>query len=202
MWTTLLIGLYIACEIIANVAANKPITFLGASAPGGVFIYALTFTLIDLVNEKLGKTGARHVIYTAFAANALFALYSAFIISLPSPSFYTGQDAFAAVLGSAPRIVASSLAAYLVSSLIDVEIFALWKKKVGGYKWLRVLASNAVSTAVDSALFVVLAFAGTLPVVPLIVGQYLIKMGITVLSLPLIYASKLIDVRHAGAARE
>jgi hypothetical protein len=47
--------------------------------------------------------------------------------------------------------------------------------------------SNAVSTAVDSLVFVTLAFAGVLPVLPLVVGQYVVKMVVTVLSLPLIY---------------
>jgi len=67
MSSTLLIALYIACELIANITANKTITLLGMSAPGGVFIYAVTFTLIDLVNEHFGKEGARRVIYAAFA---------------------------------------------------------------------------------------------------------------------------------------
>ncbi|PYM62774.1 MAG: hypothetical protein DMD79_10270, partial [Candidatus Rokuibacteriota bacterium] len=75
-----------------------------------------------------------------------------------------------------------------VASLLDAEVFAWWRAKVGGYRWLRVLVSNACSTAVDSALFVTLAFLGTLPVWPLIVGQYVVKMAVTAGSLPLIYA--------------
>lgn len=197
MSSTLLIALYIACELIANITANKPIMLLGMAAPGGVFIYALTFTLIDLVNEHFGKQGARRVIYAAFAANILFALYSAFVLVLPSPSFFTGQQAFAQVLGSTPRIVAASLLAYIVSSLIDVEVFDAWKRKIGGYKWARVVASNAVSTAVDSSIFVAAAFGGVLPLLPLILGQYLIKMGITVISVPLIYATHPVKVRPA-----
>ncbi len=198
MSSTLLIALYIACELIANITANKPIMIFGVSAPGGVFIYALTFTLIDLINEYFGKQGARRVIYAAFTANILFALYSAFILILPSPAFFTGQQAFAQVLGSTPRIVSASLLAYIVSSLIDVEVFDAWKRKFGGYKWARVLASNAVSTAVDSSLFVAAAFGGVLPLVPLIVGQYLIKMAITVVSVPLIYATHSLKVGPAG----
>ncbi len=198
MSSTLLIALYIACELIANITANKTIVLFGVSAPGGVFIYALTFTLIDLVNEHFGKQGARRVIYAAFASNVLFALYSSFVVALPSPAFFTNGDAFAQVLGSTPRIVAASLLAYIVSSLIDVEVFDAWKRRIGGYKWARVLASNAVSTAVDSALFVSAAFAGLLPLVPLIVGQYLFKMAITVVSVPLIYATRSLKVDPAG----
>jgi queuosine precursor transporter len=198
MHSTLLVALYIACEIIANITANKPIQLLGMTAPGGVFIYALTFTLIDLINEQFGKQGARRVVFAAFAANILFALYSSFILALPSPAYYTNQEAFASVLGSTPRIVAASLLAYMVSSLIDVEVFDAWKRKVGGYRWLRVLASNTVSTGVDSALFVAVAFGGSLPLVPLILGQYVIKMGITVISVPLIYATLLWKTEAAG----
>jgi len=190
MGSVLLIALYIACELIANISAAKPVEIGGIVAPGGVFIYALTFTLIDLVNERMGKQGARHVVYAAFAANLLFALYALLIVALPSPAYYTNAPAFAAVLGTTPRIVAASLASYIISTLIDVEIFAAWKKRIGRYKWARVLASNTVSTAVDSALFVTLAFGGILPLLPLIAGQYIIKMAVTVVSLPLIYATK------------
>jgi uncharacterized integral membrane protein (TIGR00697 family) len=190
---TLLVALYIACELIANITAGRAVEVVGISAPGGVFIYALTFTLIDLVNERLGKRGAQRVILAAFAANLLLALYTSLILALPVPSFFTRQDAFLTVLGATPRIIGASLSAYLVSSFIDVEIFAAWKARVGGYKWARVLLSNAVSTGVDSVVFVALAFAGTLPLLPLIVGQYLIKMAVTVCSLPLIYATRFIE---------
>lgn len=190
MGSTLLIALYVACELIANVTASKPITIFGLTAPGGVLIYALTFTLIDLVNNRLGRLGARRVVYAAFLANVLLALYTSLIIHLPAPAWFDAQSAFATALGSTPRIVAASLAAYLASSLIDIEIFAYWKEHIGGPAWARVLASNAVSTLADSALFVVLAFGGTLPILPLILGQYAIKMAVTVVSVPLIYAAR------------
>ena len=185
---TLVIGLYVACELIANVTAAKPIVVGPIVVPAGVFVYALSFTLIDLVNERLGKIGARRVIATAFSANLLLAVYAQLTVWWPAPGFFDGDAAFARVLGSTPRIVAASLAAYLVASLLDAEVFAWWRAKIGGYRWLRVFVSNACSTAVDSALFVTLAFLGTLPVLPLIVGQYIVKMAVTVGSLPLIYA--------------
>ncbi|MBI4735164.1 MAG: queuosine precursor transporter [candidate division NC10 bacterium] len=188
--TTLLIGLYVACELIANVTAGKPVAIGGIVVPAAVFLYTLTFTLIDLINERLGKTGARQVVATAFAANLLLAGYVQFAIWLPAAPFYRDAGAFAGVLGSTPRIVFASLVAYLVSSLVDTEIFGWWRAHVGGPKWIRVLTSNTVSTLVDSVLFIGIAFAGVLPVGPLIRGQYLVKMGVTVVSLPLIYAAR------------
>jgi uncharacterized integral membrane protein (TIGR00697 family) len=187
--STLLIVLYVACELIANITAGRAIDVGGFTAPGGVLIYALTFTLIDLLNERLGKPGARRVIFAALAANVLLAGYTTLVLALPAPVFFSHAAAFETVLGSTPRIIAASLVAYLVSSLIDVEIFALWKERVGGYRWVRVLVSNSISTGVDSLLFVLIAFAGVLPVFPLIAGQYVIKMAVTLVSLPLIYST-------------
>ncbi len=183
----LLIGLYIACELIANVTASKPVQIGGLVVPAAIFIYTLTFTLIDLINESMGKQGARRVILAAFIANLLLAAYAQFAVLLPPASFYSGQEAFASVLGSTPRIVFASLTAYLISSLIDAEIFAFWRNRIHGPKWLRVLVSNAISTWVDSVIFITLAFYAVMPVWPLIKGQYIIKMAITLASLPLIY---------------
>lgn len=187
---TLLIGLYIGCELIANVTASKPVQIAGIVVPAAIFIYTLTFTLIDLINETLGKQGARKVIFASLIANLLLAAYTQLAVALPPASFYQGQEAFSAVLGNTPRIVFASLIAYLISSLIDAEIFALWKSRMHGPKWARVLISNAISTGVNSMVFITLAFYGLMPLWALIQGQYLVKMGITVISLPLIYLVK------------
>jgi uncharacterized integral membrane protein (TIGR00697 family) len=188
--STILIGLYIACELIANVTASKPVQLGGLVVPAAIFIYTLTFTLIDLINESFGKEGARKVILTAFLANLLLAAYVQLAVILPSASFYSGQEAFSGVLGSTPRIVFASLTAYLISSLIDAEIFSFWRARVQRLKWTRVLVSNAISTWVDSVIFITLAFYGTMPIWVLIKGQYIVKMAITLGSLPLIYLVK------------
>jgi len=39
---------------------------------------------------------------------------------------------------------------------IDAEIFAFWKSYVRGSKWAKVLANNAISTWVDSVVFITL----------------------------------------------
>lgn len=187
---TILIGLYITCEIVANVTASKPVQIGGIIVPAAIFIYTLTFTLIDLINESLGKKGAQKVILAAFIANLLLALYTQLAILLPPAPFYSGQEAFASVLGSTPRIVLASLIAYLLSSLIDTEIFALWKTYIHGPRWLRVLVSNTISTGVDSVVFITLAFYGVMPIGALIRGQYGVKMAITLGSLPLIYLAR------------
>jgi queuosine precursor transporter len=187
---TLLVGLYIACELIANITASKPIQMGGIVVPAAIFIYTLTFTLIDLINETFGKQGARKVIFVAFVANVLLAAYTQFAVILPPASFYQGQEAFSTAFGNTPRIVFASLVAYLLSSLVDTEVFAFWKSYIRGPKWARVLISNTISTGIDSMVFITLAFYGLMPVWALIKGQYIVKMAVTVGSLPLIYLVK------------
>jgi uncharacterized integral membrane protein (TIGR00697 family) len=185
---TMLIGLYIGAELAANVTEAKPVLLLGLTVDGGTLIYALTFTLIDLINEKLGKRGAQKVVLAAFAANVLLAAYVHLTIRLPSPAFFEGQESYQQVMGGTPRIVAASLAAFLLASLVDTEVYAWLKTRIEGHRWLRVLGSNAVGTLLDSVLFITLAFWGRFPLIPLIIGNFTIKMMVTVLSLPLIYA--------------
>jgi uncharacterized integral membrane protein (TIGR00697 family) len=185
---TMLIGLYIGAELAANVTEAKPVLLLGLTVDGGTLIYALTFTLIDLINEKLGKRGAQKVVLAAFAANVLLAAYVHLTIRLPSPAFFEGQESYQQVMGGTPRIVAASLAAFLLASLVDTEVYAWLKTRIEGHRWLRVLGSNAVGTLLDSVLFITLAFYGRFPLIPLIIGNFTIKMIVTVLSLPLIYA--------------
>lgn len=184
-----LVGVYVAAELISNVTAAKVVLVGGLIVPAAVFLYALTFTLVDLLNTRLGKYGARAVIWTAVAANLLLVVYARFAIALPPAPFYPDQAAFASVLGSSSRVVAASLTAYLIAGYVDTEVFARWRARFGEQLlWGRVLSSNTLSLALDTVLFITLAFAGTgAPLLPLMLGQYLVKLAVTVVSVPLIY---------------
>lgn len=181
--------LYVACEIIANVTAGRPVSLFGIVVPSAVFIYTLTFTLVDVIHEIYGREGSRKVILGAFLANIILAMYVLLILRLPVPSFFGDSGAYETVFGATPRIVLASLTAYLISSMVDVEVYHLWKKRVKKARWSRVLISNSVSTLVDSCVFIFIAFLGVMPILPLIIGQYIVKMAITVVSLPLIYTT-------------
>jgi uncharacterized integral membrane protein (TIGR00697 family) len=181
-----LVALYVACELIANVTASKITVFGRWTVPAAIYIFALTFTLIDLINRTMGPRGARQVILGSVLANILLALYVRFAIALPPAPFYGGQEAYEATLGSTPRIVFASLLAYFVASNVDVVLFARLVGRVA--PWGRVLSSNAVSLALDTLIFIPLAFAFTgVALIDLVIGQYLAKMAITLVSIPLIY---------------
>ena len=190
-WIALLVGVYITLQLIADACASKIIALGDVTMPAGTFVFALTFTWRDLLHKRLGKTWAKAAIWTAAVANIIMALYFQLAIQLPSAPFWSNQDAFASVLSAVPRITFASILAELVSELVDTEVYHFFSLRTSTVnQWMRVLVSNAVSTPIDSALFAIVAFGGTLPAAAMLsvaVGQVLYKFAVAIFSLPLIY---------------
>jgi uncharacterized integral membrane protein (TIGR00697 family) len=108
---------------------------------------------------------------------------------------------FSTVLLSSANVVAGSLLAYVVSQNWDVIAFhALRDRTDGAHLWLRNVGSTATSQAIDTVIFVTVAFwvaptllgvgqANTLDqILALVVGQYLLKLAIAVGDTPFVYA--------------
>jgi hypothetical protein len=82
----------------------------------------------------------------------------------------------------------ASLTAYLFSQYHDVWAFHFWKRvTTERFLWLRNNASTIVSQLLDSVVFITIAFYGSLPVMPLIFGQWVVKVGIALLDTPFVY---------------
>ena len=188
------ISVYIAAQLLSDIASLKITLIAGFSMDAGTFIYPLTFTIRDLVHKRLGKQVARQVIMLAAGLNLFMAFFFQFTAWLPQdPSWGLGRE-FAAVLGPVWRIVIASIAAEVISELLDTEIYHLWQNRITEkYQWMRVLSSNAVSIPVDSLIFCWGAFGFALPhdvVWSIFFANVLVKGAVTVVSLPTIYLVK------------
>ena len=185
------IAAYIGAQMLADIASLKIGLVAGWAVDMGTFIYPITFTLRDVVHKTLGKHLTRTLIFTAGAINLFMALYLRWSASVPSdPSWGLGEE-FSAILAPVWRIVVASIVAEVVSELLDTEAYHWWVTRVTRrFQWLRVLFSNSISVPVDNLIFAVGAFGGILPwnVVWQIFGlNLLVKYGVTLISLPLIY---------------
>ncbi|MBW2657158.1 MAG: queuosine precursor transporter [Deltaproteobacteria bacterium] len=196
------ISLYIAAQLLSDIASLKITLIAGFSMDAGTFIYPLTFTIRDLIHKRLGKQVARTVIIIAAGINLFMALFLQFTAWLPQdPSWGLGQE-FAAVLGPVWRIVIASIVAEVISELIDTEIYHLWKTRITEkYQWMRVLSSNAVSIPVDSLIFCWGAFGFLLPhevVWSIFFANVIVKGAVTIASLPAIYLVKEKEIPHVN----
>jgi uncharacterized integral membrane protein (TIGR00697 family) len=193
-WPIVLIASYLAAQMTADIASLKIGIIAGLSVDMGTFIYPITFTLRDLVHKTLGKKAARTLILCAGGVNLFMAAYLfACALAPGDPSWGLGRE-FSAVLNPVWRIVLASIAAEVLSELADTEVYGWFVRRVTRKKkWLRVLVSNGVSIPIDNAVFVLGAFAFTLPaasVWEIFVMNLLVKFGVTLISLPLIYIGK------------
>lgn len=185
------VSAYIAAQMLADIASLKIGVVMGLAVDMGTFIYPITFTLRDLVHKTLGKAMARVLIITAAVINLFMAVYLMWAASVPSdPGWGLGAE-FSAILAPVWRIVVASIVAEVISELTDTEIYHWWITRITTrYQWLRVLVSNSISVPIDNLIFAVGAFGWVLPwpvVWQIFIFNLLVKYGVTIVSLPLIY---------------
>ena len=196
------VACYAGAQMLADISSLKIGVIVGLAVDMGTFIYPITFTLRDMVHKVLGKKNAQTLIITAAAINIFMAVYLAWTASVPSdPSWGLGGQ-FSAILGPIWRIVFASIAAEVISEMVDTEVYQWFVTKVTTrYQWARVLVSNSVSIPIDSFVFAVLAFA-PLPgledhflsvswhvVWQIFLFNMMVKYAVTLVSMPLIYAT-------------
>ncbi|MDR6224973.1 queuosine precursor transporter [Desmospora profundinema] len=192
-WFILLTGCFSGMLIIANVLAVKIIQIpLGNGAlffPAAVLVYALTFAITDAVSEIWGRERTQWLVLVGFITSLLAAVMVQLAIAFPSAPFWQGQEAYAAVLGSNLRVTVAGLAAYLISQYHDIWAFQFWKRLTGArHLWLRNNLSTAVSQLLDTAVFITLAFYGSVPDLwGMILAQYVVKLIIAAFDTPLVY---------------
>lgn len=183
--------LFATCLIVANIIAVKLVMIGGWVVPAGVIAYPLTFLFTDVITELYGRKIASRVIWLGFAVSVLMVILVFGGGLLPPASFWEGQSAYQSILGMVPRITLASMIAYLVSQHHDVFAFHFWRQKTKGrFLWLRNNASTIVSQALDTAIFITIAFWGTVPggtLTNMLLTQYVVKIIIAVFDTPFCY---------------
>lgn len=190
-WFVLVVAVFITSLIAANIVAVKLIGIAGLILPAGIIIFPVSYIFGDVLTEVYGFRRARQVIWMGFFCNLLVVIAIWVAQMLPAASFWDGQSAYERILGFTPRLLAASFIAYLIGEFANS--FVLAKMKVatkGRYLWTRTIGSTLVAQALDSLVFVVLAFSGVIPVdamVTAVVTQWLVKSAYEAAVTPLTY---------------
>lgn len=156
--------------LLSNIAVGYPIQHvLGGIALAelltyGALTYPICFLVTDTTNRLFGAEDARKVVYVGFALGVVLSLIFA-----------------------DPRIAAASGSAFLIAQLLDVAIFDKLRR---GAWWQAPTISSFFGSAVDTALFFTIAFAGTdLPWMSWAVGDFFAKLAMIAV---LLYPFKLL----------
>lgn len=185
-----IIALFITCLITANTIAVKIVGFGSFVVPAAIFVFPLSYIFGDILTEVYGYNVTRRVIWLGFACNLIFVFFAWLGQVMPSAGFWDGQAAYASILGYTPRLLAASFGAYLVGEFVNSFVLARMKVLTKGkWLWMRTIGSTVVGQGLDTAVFIILAFAGTAAFVPLmILYHWVAKVAIEAVLTPATYA--------------
>jgi len=193
----ILLGVFIAALVAANLLGTKITTLFGISVSVGIFAYPITFLVTDIVEEVMGKKKTRNFIYAGFVALVLVLALTSLSVVLPAASRYDYNEQYKIVFGSSIRIIIASLVAFSVSQFHDLWAFNLLKKKTKGrFLWLRNNLSTIVSQFIDTMLFMFIAFYHMTPkftagfVLSLAIPYWLLKIFMSIIDTPFVYVGR------------
>jgi uncharacterized integral membrane protein (TIGR00697 family) len=180
---------FVTCLIMSNILAVKLIEVHGRVLDAGNVVFPVSYIIGDVLTEVWGFRAARRVIWIGFGCNLLAALAIQAAIALPAAGFWGQQQAYDDILGFSARLLVASFCAFLIGEFTNSVIMA--KMKVwteGRWLWTRTISSTVVAEALDSTVFVTIAFAGTgVPLMNTITTNWVFKTGYEVLATPLTY---------------
>lgn len=193
------IGLFIyipIAAIITNVQVLVTLELFSMTVTLGNITYASTFLITDILSEYHSEKDARIAVLIGFCSMVIGTLLM-FIVIYMIPD-ENGKEIFQNIkniFSIQPRIILSSIIAYLTSQNVDVILFNLFKKKLPDRKflWIRNNGSTLISQILDNVMFNFMAFLGILPlnaILGIIFSTYVLKIIVSLLDTPFIYLAK------------
>ena len=130
--------------ILSNYLVQFPFNYFGLEnlLTYGAFSYPIAFFITDLSNRRYGKNTAKKIVYLGFGLGVFLTFY-----------FSTNYSDLISI-----RIAIGSGTAFLISQLIDVNIFDKLRKKVW---YIAPLTSSLIGSTIDTFLFFYISFYGT-----------------------------------------
>ncbi|MCA9249927.1 MAG: queuosine precursor transporter [Phycisphaerales bacterium] len=197
------VGAIVTCTILMNIAVQKQMSLFGMTVTGGNVLFGLVFLGVDILNEHYGKRVARNAVFVGFAANIFVVLMMQFVLHYAPADGDPAQEPMMFFFNATayPRIVCASMASYLLSQLLDVQIYQALHNRTGEKKlWLRTNASTWLAQAFDTTFFTFAGLWGTVITTwpefrDAVLFAYIIKIAVALLDTPFLYLTKTAPMR-------
>lgn len=205
--------LYGGMTVVAGVMAFKQVALVPTSlaVESGIFAFLVLVVISSTVTQLYGDRLARQLVWWGFLPLLVSSLLMQLVLALPASTEmaqFRADDlaAFERVHAQLWRVWLAGPAAYLVSLLLNVWIFSrLRGSGAGGTAglMLRGAIASALSQAIDSVIFITLAFYGEFAIRDLLIGQVLAKVALSFVLVPPLIAggvalARWLDRGHAG----
>jgi uncharacterized integral membrane protein (TIGR00697 family) len=184
--------------LLANLQGPKLTVIFGLETSLGVIFYSTIFFATDVLGEKHGRAAASQAVLTGFGVSVVIVLMMSLSMlyqpsTRPESAEFSANihAAFGQILDFTPRFVFGSLFAYLISQSFDVWLFHKIRAATAGrHLWLRNNLSTMTSQALDTALYSLVVWWGTVSLsqaVQLALAKYVFKLVIAACDTPFIY---------------
>jgi queuosine precursor transporter len=173
---------------VAGVLGNKQVALGPLAVEAGIFPFLMLVVTSSAVAELHGRERASSLVNYGFIPLIASILLSLIVLALPaSPKMEPERiAAFDLVVGQTGRIWLAGIMAYGVSQTLNVYLFDKLRQGTGKWVALRGAIAAAFSQIVDTLIFVTVAFYGEFPIQPLLLGQMLAKVVLSVLIVPIV----------------
>jgi hypothetical protein len=205
--------LYGGMTVLAGVLAFKQVQLwpTGLAVESGIFPFLLLVVISSTLSQLYGRDAAKRIVWWGFFPLGLSALLMQLVLGLPASSemvAFRPDDltAFERVHQSTWRVWMAGPASYITSLLLNIWIFD--RLRGSGEEgtlglMVRGAIASALSQAVDSVIFITLAFYGEFDITDLMIGQVLAKVVLSLVLVPFLItggvkAARWLDVKKEG----
>ncbi|MBT2813887.1 queuosine precursor transporter [Staphylococcus coagulans] len=181
--------------IIANIQVLKTVDIFMISATLGNIMFASIYLATDVLNDIYGRKVAKRAVWLGFSSTLVMIIVMQISLSFQPSDADMAQNALKSIFDVVPRIAFASIIAYIIGQHIDVFVFNVIKRifKSDRTFFIRAYGSTTLSSIFDTALFVFIAFYGSLPkpvIFEIFITTYLLKLLSTILNVPFGYWAK------------
>jgi hypothetical protein len=206
--------LYGGMTVLAGVLAFKQVQLwpTALAVESGIFPFLILVVISSTLAQIYGRDAAKRIVWWGFFPLGLSALLMQLVLGLPASSEMVSMRpddlaAFERVHQSTWRVWMAGPASYITSLLLNIWIFDRLRgsgsEGTAGLM-IRGAIASALSQAVDSVIFITLAFYGLFPIMDLLIGQVIAKVVLSLALVPFLItfgvrAARWLDRREAAA---
>ena len=187
----------IVATLVSNIQTVKTVELFGLETSLGTILYGSTFLATDILNYKYGLKESRKTITYGFLSMIIMTIFMIIcLLYQPSVNDFS-QESLSIIFSFNIRITIASLVGFCISQFMDTLIFHKLQKK---YKklWLSNNASTMSCQIVDTVIFTLITYAGTMnlnAIIEIMISMYIFKFFVALLDTPFMYlASKIKNV--------
>ncbi|MBQ1629311.1 MAG: queuosine precursor transporter [Treponema sp.] len=198
------------CTVLANIEVTILVNAFGMEQTLGNTLFAATFLATDILSEVFGKKDAQKGVLAGIFTSLSFIMLSfMWVHYIPAEGDWASPFVHG-LFTNTPRMLISSLVAYVVSESIDVSLYHAWwnltQKKTGSRSkmlWFRNNFSTLISQFVNIVIFNFGAFSGIYTfrqLAAITASCYVIYIVTSLMDTPFVYlARKIADTSEQRA---